>query len=65
MEKSILLLQTEIMILSHLKNSMQECLEAMSGRLEYSTFHIINRGILQLENEITSMTIKIGSLKEI
>lgn len=65
MEKSILLLQTEIMILSHIGNSMKETVAAMKGRIGYETMHHMNRAVQLLEIDIINKEIEIGRLKEI
>lgn len=63
MEKTILLLQTEIMILCHVRNSMIETTQAMKGRISYESLHYLNQAIMSLEKDIISKDLEVTGMK--
>lgn len=65
MEKSILLLQTEISILQFEMRSLNETAQAMKGRISYDLNTSMNRAIMSLEKEVITKQAEIESLRVI
>lgn len=65
MEKTILLLQTEITLLQFLHNSTNETIQSMKGRIGYDLNYSMNRTLMSLEGEIVTKRLEIDKLKQV
>jgi hypothetical protein len=65
MEATIVLLQTEIIVISHLKNSVRETRESMQENLLYNTVIGLKEVEFRLEIEIINRQSKVDRLKTI